>query len=121
VARERCNKSHNDRRQHPAVRTNREKIIKLKAEAGYLMRCKLDLVHGADNDDIAKEIERYNIEHNIRYIPEFELENLQERQRTMLGGGRVRDHGSELECRINARLVKITDELKRLSRDLETV
>ena len=121
MARERCDKSHNDRRQHPTVRANREKIIKLRAEAGYLMRCKLDLVYGARKEDIAEEIERYNTEHDISYVSEVELENLQLRQRIMLGGGRVRDHGSELERRINARLVNITEELKRLSRELEMV
>lgn len=116
---------------HTEAEIIRQEIRKLKAEAAFLMRCKVDLVKGASETDVAEEVQRYNAIHDIIYPLNPHPHNEYCGYNASLGTECRHRHGhtsvcgynygEEQSCRINARLVVITEELKCLSRELEQV
>lgn len=118
---------------HTEAEIIRKEIRKLKAEAAFLMRCKADLVKGVTEADVAEEIDHYNTRHDISYPSNphghaVHNEFCGYRTNTQFGcrfehhnGTCGYNYGEEQSCRINARLVALTEELRHLSRELETV
>lgn len=88
----------------------RDEIRKLKAEAGFKLRCKVRLYNGASTQEVSQDIARYNSEHGIVYT---------RRQHSHTFACYANDR--ELKCSIDDRLVDITEILRNLSRELEIV
>ena len=95
---------------HTEAEIIREEIRKLKAEAGFKLRCKVRLDSGVSAQEVSQDIARYNSEHSIVYTR-------QQHSHTFACYANDR----ELKCSIDDRLVDITEILRNLGRELEKV